>query len=244
MAVGAPDDNNIYVASAGSNAVDILTEDQDSRQYRQANNANGCWSETGSGGCTDGFALTGASSLAFGPKGQSVYVGGDHSIAIFSRSKTNGNLTETGCINDDGSNGCTDGYIPGKMSGMAVTRDGKSLYAVVSGPGEGALLVLNRINGLTPAGCFNDDGANGCTDSRALNAPQGVAADRTGSNVYVASNGSGALAVFNRDKTGALTQPAGTAGCVNETGAETCMVAPALANAHDVVVYTTASGWA
>ena len=102
--------------------------------------------------------------------------------------------------------------------------------------GEGALLVLNRINGLTPAACFNDDGANGCTDSRALDAPQGVAVDRAGSNVYVSSNGSGALAVFNRDKTGALTQPAGSAGCINETGAESCLVGPALADAHGVVV--------
>ena len=229
---------NLYVASFGSDAVDILAKDKGSRLFKQDGGTAGCISETGSGGCTDGFALTGASSLALGPKGSGLYVGGDHSIAIFSRSKTNGNLTETGCINDDGSNGCTDGYIPGTVSGMATTRDGKSLLAVVSGPGEGALLVLNRINGLTPAGCFNDDGANGCTDSRALNGPQGVAVDGTGANVYVASNGSGALAVFNRDKTGALTQPAGTAGCLNETGAETCLVAPALANAHDVVVYT------
>jgi hypothetical protein len=44
------------------------------------------------------------------------------------------------------------------------------------------------------------------------------------------------LAVFNRDKTGALTQPAGTAGCINETGADACAVGPALADAHKVVV--------
>ena len=39
-----------------------------------------------------------------------------------------------------------------------------------------------------------------------------------GKSVYVASESSGAVAVFDRAADGALTQKAGTAGCVSETG--------------------------
>jgi DNA-binding beta-propeller fold protein YncE len=89
------------------------------------------------------------------------------------------------------------------------------------------------------AGCISEDGSGGeCTDGKALIVPQGVGLDRSNKNVYVASNGSGAVAAFSRDSaTGALTQLAGTAGCVSEdgTGGE-CAVGSALANAHRVVV--------
>src|SRR5262249_32019566 len=70
-----------------------------------------------------------------------------------------------------------------------------------------------------------------------LNVPQGIALDGRRKNAYVTSNGSGALAIFSRDKaTGVLTQPAGIAGCLNETGAEGCGIASPLANAHQVLV--------
>ena len=44
-----------------------------------------------------------------------------------------------------------------------------------------------------------------------------------GKNVYVASFGSDAVVRLNRNPTtGAITQPAGTAGCISETGAGPC----------------------
>ena len=56
-----------------------------------------------------------------------------------------------------------------------------------------------------------------------------------GKSVYVASQNSDAVVRFNRDTTtGAITQPAGAAGCISETGAGPC------ANGHGL---DGPSGW-
>ena len=52
-----------------------------------------------------------------------------------------------------------------------------------------------------------------------LDGPERIAVSADGRNVYVASNLSGAVAVFDRDTaTGALTQKAGLAACISEMG--------------------------
>ncbi|HEV7774018.1 MAG TPA: beta-propeller fold lactonase family protein [Conexibacter sp.] len=58
-----------------------------------------------------------------------------------------------------------------------------------------------------------------------------------GRNVYVASSGSDAIAVFRRNaRTGALTQGAGTAGCIAARGAGGCASAVALDHPNSVAV--------
>jgi DNA-binding beta-propeller fold protein YncE len=58
-----------------------------------------------------------------------------------------------------------------------------------------------------------------------------------GRNVYAASDGSDAVDRFNRNTTtGAITQPAGTGGCVSETGAGPCANGHALNGSEGVVV--------
>ncbi len=60
----------------------------------------------------------------------------------------------------------------------------------------------------------------------------GVAVSPDGKSVYVASPVSNAVARFNRDTiTGAITQPAGIAGCVSETGTGPCADGHALGGA-------------
>jgi DNA-binding beta-propeller fold protein YncE len=68
--------------------------------------------------------------------------------------------------------------------------------------------------------CVSETGSAGlCADGVALDQAQGVAVSPDGRHVYVASFLSEAVAVFARDRqTNALTQLAGTAGCVSETG--------------------------
>jgi DNA-binding beta-propeller fold protein YncE len=80
--------NSVYVASLGSNAIDILEKNTNSHQFQQDSGNGGCINEDGSDGCTDGKGLTGARSLAVNPisGGNFVYVGGDHTIAEFKRS--------------------------------------------------------------------------------------------------------------------------------------------------------------
>jgi len=217
--------NSIYVASLGSNAIDILNKDKDTRQFQQDPGVRGCFNEDGSDGCTDGKGLTGARSIAVNPQGGGnfVYVGGDHTIAEFKRSTSNGELTQlpgtnpnfpptVGCINDDGSDGCTDGFVPGDVAAMAFSSDGKYLYAAVSGS-PGAVLVFHRIpqGPLEYVGCVSNGGAGGCVSGTDLDNPTGISLDRSGKNLYVASRGSGAITIFARDAvTGLMTQLGGT----------------------------------
>ncbi|HZO61732.1 MAG TPA: beta-propeller fold lactonase family protein [Gaiellaceae bacterium] len=217
--------NNVYVASNGSNAIDMLLKDKDSKQFAQDPGAKGCINEDGSDGCADGHGLTGALSLAINPSGGGnfVYVGGDHTIAAFKRSTSSGELTQlpagnpnfpstAGCVNDDGTDGCEDQFVPGDVVGMAFSSDGKYLYAAVSGS-PGAVLVFNRLpqGPLVYQGCFSDGGTGGCTPGTDLDNPTGIGLDRSGKNVYVASRGSGAVTIFSRDqRTGAIAQLGGT----------------------------------
>ena len=73
------------------------------------------------------------------------------------------------------------------------------------------------------AGCISADGGGALRDGHGLDGPTRVAVSPDGKSVYAASNISDAVARLDRNTaTGALTQPAGTAGCISETGAGSC----------------------
>ncbi|HSF01434.1 MAG TPA: hypothetical protein VLA62_00395, partial [Solirubrobacterales bacterium] len=73
------------------------------------------------------------------------------------------------------------------------------------------------------AGCISQTGAGPCAGGHALDGSRGVAVSADGKSVYVASFNSDAVARLHRNTTtGAITQPAGTAGCVSLTGAGPC----------------------
>ena len=91
---------------------------------------------------------------------------------------------------------------------------------------------------LVTAGCVSETGAQeSCADGHGLNAPSGVAISLGGKSVYVASAASDAVARLNRNTTtGAISQPAGTAGCWSEEGAGPCANGHALDGAQGVAV--------
>ena len=73
------------------------------------------------------------------------------------------------------------------------------------------------------AGCVSETGTGPCADGHGLRYPDSVAVSADGKSVYAASDLSRAVVRFNRNTTtGAITQPAGTAGCISETGAGPC----------------------
>ena len=87
------------------------------------------------------------------------------------------------------------------------------------------------------AGCISEDGAGPCADGHGLDGPTSVAVSPDGKSVYVASSSASAVARLNRNTTtGAITQPAGTAGCVSETGAGPCADGHALDGPYSVAV--------
>ncbi len=89
------------------------------------------------------------------------------------------------------------------------------------------------------AGCIAEAGTNeACTDGTALHGAGSVAVSPDGTNVYVATQDSDAVTIFDRDgSTGALTQKPGTAGCISETGTfGACLDGKALDSAETVTV--------
>jgi DNA-binding beta-propeller fold protein YncE len=215
----------------------------------------GCVSEDGSGPCADGRALDAPLDVAVSPDGKSVYAPSyfTGAVAHLNRNPTTGAISQpagtTGCISDPpfGSEPCADGHAIDYPTAVAVSADGKSVYATSSGGGfefDGGVVHLNR-NATTGAltqptgtdGCVSDDGSGPCANGHALLFPVGVAVSPDGKSVYVASFGGDALARFNRNPaTGALSQPTGTAGCVSQTGSGPCANGRALDGAQSVAI--------
>ena len=209
-------------------------------------------SETGSGGdCADGKALDQSTGVAISADGRSVYVTSvqTDAVAVFARDKNTGALTQlagtAGCVSETGSGGdCADGKALDNASDVAVSDDGENVYvASVLSEAVAVFARDEQTGALTQlagtAGCVSETGSGGdCADGKALDGGGHVAISRDGESVYVASVVSDAVAVFARDKnTGALTQLAGTAGCVSETGSGgDCADGKALDDASNVAV--------
>jgi DNA-binding beta-propeller fold protein YncE len=249
----SPDGKSVYVASPGGDDVARFSRNTATGALSQPAGTAGCVSETGTGPCADGHALSNPVDLVVSPDNKSVYVTSPLISALvrFNRSTTTGALTQpagtAGCISMDGSGGeCALAPGPYGYEGVrtvAVSQDGTSVY-LTAGNGV-AHLTRNTTSGAVtqsagPAGCIVQDAAASfipCADAHGLEGPTSVAVSADGRSVYVASAGSNGVANLDRNTTtGALTQPAGTAGCVNETGSDSCANGHGLKNPTSVGV--------
>ena len=248
----SPDGKNVYVTGSFSDAVVRLNRNTTTGAIAQPAGATGCVSETGAGPCVDGHALNGASGVAVSPDGKNVYVASFVSRAVvrLSRNTTTGAIGQppgtAGCVSETGAGPCADGHALDGPSDVAVSPDGKNVYAGV--PYSDAVVRLNRdtttgaiAQPAGSAGCISQTGAGPCADGRALRQANRVAASPDGKNVYVTSHrgdqfGSAAVVRLDRTSTGAITQPAGTTGCWSEFGAGPCADGHALNEPFGVVV--------
>lgn len=194
---------------------------------------------TGCGGTARIRAVTG---LAVSPDGDSVYVasasgGGLYSaVEVLDRNAVTGALSShpgsTGCVDDGSVTACTNAVGLNHPYGVAVSPDGDSVYVASHGSHAVAVFGRNPDGGLVQksgtAACVSDDGSGGaCADGRGLWGAHGVTVAPDGRNVYVTAEFSDAVAVFDREldpgpSYGALTQRAGTAGCLSEDGSGGC----------------------
>ncbi len=168
--------------------------------------------------------------MAVSPDGKSVYVASYSSDAVarFNRNTTTGAITQpagsAGCISETGAGPCADGHGLNGPYEVAVSPDGKSVYVASTTSDAVARLNRNTTTGAITqpagtAGCISETGTGPCADGHGLDEARGVAVSPDGKSVYVASSVSNAVARLNRNTTtGAITQPAGTAGCVSADG--------------------------
>jgi len=205
-----------------------------------------CVSDDGSGGaCIDGDVLVGPVAAAVAPDGRMVYVTSVLSDAIvaFDRDLATGALTPKQgaslCVSETGSGGlCVDGAGLDGPTAIAISPDGRHVY--VGTITSAAVTALSRDVGtgaLAPVGCISESGTGGCSDGRGLFDAVAVAVSSDGRNVYVTGENNNTIAIFDRNvATGALTQPAGTAGCVNDDGSDGCANGVALLSVSGVAV--------
>ena len=86
---------------------------------------------------------------------------------------------------------------------VAVSPDGKSVYAASADSDAVARLVRNTTTGAVTqpagtAGCVSETGAGPCADGHGLDGARSVAVSADGKSVYVTSLRSNAVARFNR----------------------------------------------
>jgi DNA-binding beta-propeller fold protein YncE len=145
----SPNGRQVYVVSTIRGELAVLSRDRKTGTLTQLPPPQGCVSEDGSGGlCADGHEIADAFSVAVSPDSRHVYVASrdDDAVAVFAQKIRTGVLTQLpdpeGCIGDEGGGLCTDGRALDAPRSVAVSRDGRHVYA--ASQGSGAVAVLKR----------------------------------------------------------------------------------------------------
>jgi 6-phosphogluconolactonase (cycloisomerase 2 family) len=228
----SPDGANVYVAGEG--AVVALTRERASGALRPAlsPSARACVAASVGYRCAIiDRALSGADALAVSRDGRFVYVGASDtaSVSAFRRAR-HGVLVRVAAA-DGGYFGCVAGRpLAGKarrpcaagasglagVGALAISPDGRYLYAVSYGlaPGEDSIVVLARdpdSGALRPLsgrhGCVQSLPGRGCIALAGLEGASAITISPDGRYAYVASQLSGAVRAFVRDRATGTLQP-------------------------------------
>jgi DNA-binding beta-propeller fold protein YncE len=216
MAVSG-DGNNVYVAAAFSNALDVFTRDASTGALTQGTGGAGCIVQTALTGCTTGVELDGADAVAINSGDSDVYVTSalSNSVTSFARTPSTGLLAQqtgtSACVIYVLAVGCSLGRALSDPEGIAVSPDGANVY--VAAFASGALDVFNRNAGSgallqkpRSPGCVVGSPTPDCTLGRALKGTSSVVVSPDGRYVYSAAFASSAVDVFKRVS---RTPPAG-----------------------------------
>ena len=191
------------------------------------------------GSCATGVAISASSGMVVSPDGMYAYALSAYSdsIDVFRRSAS-GALSEAGApacaIDKDALGtiaGCTVGVRGmGDVSSIAMSPDGSSVY--VSSGSHSGVVILRRdaVTGALSqpagsAGCISQDGQDGetvpgpCGHGHGLDTAMAVTVAPDGQSVYVAAGNQSDVVTLDRDpSSGALSEPAGAAGCQGPDG--------------------------
>ena len=203
------DGNNVYVATAVSNALVVLRRDPSTGALIQATDGTGCIVDAELTGCTTGTQLGGANAVAVSPDDRDVYVTSllSNSLTSFTRTATTGQLTQqtgtSACVIYVLAVGCSLGRALSAPEGVAVSPDGASVYTAAFD--SNALGVFDRdtdsgalIQKSGRAGCLTTSKVPDCRRARALLQVSSVIVSPDGRYLYSAAFASNAVGVFKR----------------------------------------------
>jgi DNA-binding beta-propeller fold protein YncE len=228
----SPDGANVYAASASSGAILGFARDQSSGAITRL----GCFQEqvAGRSPCIPAHVYLGSDAVAVAPDGRSAYVGSDRRSAL---STLTASLTapsggganasvapifsqaqpfiqfDNPCIATAGLDGaCSIGASTEGIASLAVSPDGKNLYAAAGTSGAVDVFSRDSAGNLTQTGCLMANAPQGpCTDAKLLTGPSGLAMSPDGKNMYVDSGDR--LVILARDPAaGTLSE----VGCLDE----------------------------
>jgi DNA-binding beta-propeller fold protein YncE len=240
--VVSPDGRNVYVASLGSSAIAVFGRSRRTGALHQLPGRAGCVRNNPGGRCRDGRALGLPSTLEFGRGGRFLYVGSADGLAVFRRNARTGALSQLrgadGCVTADAVDGCAIGRAMRGVNDIAVDREVENLYAASST--DNAVAIFDLAGGVPrqlagPAGCISHLGEGGCTASPTLLGAFGLAASPNGAQLYAVAEFVAAVAILARDPaSGALSQPPGALGCIQESGNFGCATAPSMGHPDEI----------
>jgi DNA-binding beta-propeller fold protein YncE len=247
----SPDGRNVYAMSMDSRAVAVLRHRRGG-SLGQSPGTEGCVSELGGIGCAAGRNLDIARTGVVSRDGRHLYVSTQGGLAAFGRNRRTGALTqlpgENGCVRADAAMGCAAGRAVHGGRDVALSADGRTLYAVGLASSvavfrrdraSGALTQLSGTRGcvkqagLEPEGCAS---GRGLQNTRALLVAPGGRRLYVGALGDVTTSAGAAIAVFRPGRSGALTQLGGARGCLNADGAEGCRPTRGMLGVHDLVL--------
>jgi DNA-binding beta-propeller fold protein YncE len=216
VALGAPegmvisaDGDNVYVATATSNALDVFTRNPSSGALTQATDGTGCIVNSPLAGCTTGTQLGGANAVAVSSDNDNVYVTSllSNSLTTFNRAASTGQLTQqsgtSACVIYVLAVGCSLGRALSAPEGVAVSSDGANVYAAAFK--SDAVDTFNRnadsgavIQKPRRRGCLTGRATPDCARGRALSGVSSVVVSPDGKHLYAGSFASNAVGVFKR----------------------------------------------
>lgn len=201
----SPDGSAVYAASASSNGIAVLGRNPETGALAQA----GCITDVAVKGCASGVQVSGANTVAVGPKG-AVYVTSLLSNSITSFTQTEParlvqNEGPAGCLVFLRAAGCAFGRAISAPEGVTVSPDGRNVYVTAFGTGAIDVMDRNPKTGgveMKPhrAGCVAPKSVPGCTLGRSLAGSSSAVVSPDGRNVYSTAFFSNAVDVFRRTK--------------------------------------------